>query len=69
VRPYPSAVDGVGDDRQDVVDLGAEEREGHQGDDDDERHDQRVLGEALATLLPALSHGPMLAATRDLRVR
>jgi len=58
-----SAVDRVGDDREDVVDLGAEEGQGHEGNDDNQRDDKGVLGEALSALVAAvrLTHGAMLA--------
>ena len=54
-----SAVDRVGDDREDVVDLGAEEGQGYEGNDDNQRDDKGVLGEALSALVAAflLTHG------------
>jgi hypothetical protein len=45
------AVDGVGDDREDVVDLAAEEGERRERDNDDECDDQRVLSQALTAIV------------------
>jgi hypothetical protein len=53
-RGVPLTVDRVRDHRKDVVDLRTEERQGDKGNDDDERHDQGVLGEALTTFVAAL---------------
>ncbi len=52
---------GIGLDRgadvaQDGADLAAQEDEGHDGHDDDEGEDERLLGEALAVFLAAKGH-------------
>src|SRR5687768_11816655 len=44
-------VDGVRDDREDVVDLRAEQGECHEGDDNDPGHYQRVLRQALTAVV------------------
>src|SRR3954451_10034768 len=47
VRALRSAVDLVGDHRQDVVDLGSEQGERNESNDHDEGDDERVLSKAL----------------------
>jgi hypothetical protein len=73
-------VDAIGDDREDITDLGSEESERYQRDHDDERHDQRVLSEALTLrrvlfvvshvswMLPADATEPDPSAAPTLRI-
>ena len=49
---------------QDARDLAAQEDQGHDGDDGNERKDQRVLGETLALLV--IRDAAMSALIRDI---